>query len=1072
FRLGMQTVGHNIANMGTEGYSRQRVNYATNVPMDLPGIGQVGQGMHVSDIERIRDEFLDFQFRDTQTALGYWEKVSQLYDSIQNYISEPNSSGIRNAMNTFFTDLQTLQQSPEDTSTRRSLVESARSLGDMLSALTDNFQTYNKSVNMEIQSSVADINRMLYDIAALNKEIAQAEALDQTANDLRDSRDLILDKLSKMIDITYNEPLESKDGVPGEFFVTLNGRAIVQGTHVRELKAHAFMWDNQVYYDVQVAENEFDIVSNPAVADILAAGPEGNYLLSVDRIANGVEWTTGGGDAHCMEVRAAVTSSFEGGKILTSDSKDIPYKLSFRVLDENKEPSILTIKIDKDTGGWKLRAEIDGKAETDSNGDVISQSITGDLTINNLADFINSKASSFTINGVTQDPVNLKVTADTTNNTLTFVPNDSINGNSPVEITDYSGMLGNLTEIKAELEKVNMRSRVNSIDEALNISGSFRIQVGTQGTRVTSKIFTDNPSENLDKGFVLNGLNAGTIGEKHTFRIGVAGDQVDITASWNDSTKAWTLSSDLGNSTTYNETVDVNEIATFITDTITRSKTTGDNPEFSKLRVVAGPSTNPKTQFYIESSDNHLISISDVEGALAEHLGMVNDNPVITIDVESSDSLATIRNKINEKYQAELGLTKPEQWVHASLQQDSDQSWYLTIAADVAGEAQRITLMGAEDGNMQVLRRLGLTKNEEISVDMNVANAGNTVKSWALEGTEDLSSWAGSGTSGDITITVGGTAYGPIDLTQIASANDLVSEINKTVGKDIASMNSGKLILQSSNGAITVKGNGNAVTEIFDSSKAPTDTLTSTETVKGTADISNWAGSSTSGSLIINIDDGNNTQYGPIDLTQIASANDLVTQINTAAGKTIASLDSGKLTLESSDGPITVTGTGKAISEIFGASKSYREVAYIPSTGIAQDASFSLNGVRYLSSDNMFKEARRIPSINTDGSSNYSATALSEVSDGMWFNLKNSGVTSVTVKHHVQGGSVKGLEEVRDGFIPNMKDALNEVAFNLAKNFNAYQYSGYGIASEINTTGTAFFTPLATKAGAAKALTV
>ncbi|MBR0202725.1 MAG: flagellar hook-associated protein FlgK, partial [Synergistaceae bacterium] len=315
FRLGMQTVGHNISNMGTEGYSRQRVNYVTATPMDLPGVGQVGQGMHVSDIERIRDEFLDFQFRDTQTALGYWEKVSQLYDSIQNYISEPNSSGIRNAMNTFFTDLQTLQQSPEDTSTRRSLVESARSLGDMLSALTDNFQTYNKSVNMEIQSSVADINRMLYDIAALNKEIAQAEALDQTANDLRDSRDLILDKLSKMIDITYNEPLESKDGVPGEFFVTLNGRAIVQGTHVRDLKAHAFMWDNQVYYDVQVAENEFDIVSNPAVADVLATGPEGNYLLSVDRIANGVEWTTGGGDAHCMEVRAAVTSSFEGGKI-------------------------------------------------------------------------------------------------------------------------------------------------------------------------------------------------------------------------------------------------------------------------------------------------------------------------------------------------------------------------------------------------------------------------------------------------------------------------------------------------------------------------------------------------------------------------------------------------------------------------------------------------------------------------------------------------------------------------------------------------------------------------------------
>ncbi|MBR0202812.1 MAG: hypothetical protein IJQ56_00455, partial [Synergistaceae bacterium] len=265
-------------------------------------------------------------------------------------------------------------------------------------------------------------------------------------------------------------------------------------------------------------------------------------------------------------------------------------------------------------------------------------------------------------------------------------------------------MLGTLTEIKAELTQVNMRSRVNSIDEALNISGSFRIQVGTQGTRVTSKIFTKNPSENLELGEILS---AGEAGEKHTFRIGVSDDQVDITASWNASTSSWTLSSDIGNSVTYDDTINVEEFAKFLSDTVARSASSGDNSEFSKLRVTAGPQTGTKTQFYIESSNNHLISISDVTGNLAERMNMANDNPVITINVESSDSLATIRNKINEKYQAELGITQPEQWVHASVHQDSDQSWYLTIAADVAGEAQRITLMGAEDGNMQVLRRLG-----------------------------------------------------------------------------------------------------------------------------------------------------------------------------------------------------------------------------------------------------------------------------------------------------------------------------------------------------------------------------
>ena len=78
FRLGMQTVGHNISNMNTEGYSRQRVNFVTAAPEDIPGVGQLGQGMIASDIERIRDKFLDFQ-----STLGYWEKVNDLYDSVQ-----------------------------------------------------------------------------------------------------------------------------------------------------------------------------------------------------------------------------------------------------------------------------------------------------------------------------------------------------------------------------------------------------------------------------------------------------------------------------------------------------------------------------------------------------------------------------------------------------------------------------------------------------------------------------------------------------------------------------------------------------------------------------------------------------------------------------------------------------------------------------------------------------------------------------------------------------------------------------------------------------------------------------
>ncbi|MBR1672028.1 MAG: flagellar hook-associated protein FlgK [Fretibacterium sp.] len=852
FRLGMQTVGHNISNMETEGYSRQRVNYSTVQPMDLPGIGQVGQGVQADEIVRIRDEFLDFQYRSNQATLGYWDKINELYDTIQNYIAEPAGEGVRAAMNTFFDAMQTLQQTPENTAARRSLVESAQSLGNMLDSLVSGFETYNRAVNQEVQSSVAEANDILYKIAALNKQIYHAEALDQNANDLLDQRDLLLDKISSMLDVTYNEPMGTNP--TGEFFLTLNGRALIQGDHVRELVAHAFQWDGQVYYDVQVSENEFDIVSNCTVADVLATGPDGVHQLNVERVANGEEWTLGGGDAKCLETRSVTTAEVTDGILLTKDSEDIPYKLSFRTLkDDAENPVTLVVKIDWDsTDGWTLRAEKDGVQMQDSSAVDIKKSYGDDLTLEELKDFIQFaivKDTDLTDSGMT-------VTLNSEKTSLIIASGTNTDGSGrPMEVVDYSGMLGALSETKYELSDVDMRVRPMDVDEALGISGSFRIQVGTQGTRVTSNLFSR--TDTLGVGEVI-GEPKNDDPTTHTFRIGVGSEQLDITATWNNSTKKWVLSSDATSSTAVSggSNLSVTELTNFIREAAAAVPN-------AKLSVVSN--TNDSSgQFYIDSTDYHLISISDVEGNLAERMGIVNKNPVITIDVAASDSLTIIRNKINEKYQEAFGLTEPEQWVHASLQQDSDQSWYLSIAADVAGEAQRITLMGEEGGSMQVLRRLGLTANEQLA-----------------------------------------------------------------------------------------------------------------------------------------------------------------------------------------DG-------------------SYREVAAIATE--SQDASFTFDNVHYLSSDNMFKTARRIPASGSR--TDYSASQEVEVSEGMWFNLKNAGVTTVTVRHHVQGGSIRALEEARDGLIPDLKGTLDEVAYGLVTNLNAYQYSGYGIGSDITMTGVAFFDPLSTRAGAAKALSV
>ena len=876
FRLGMQTVGHNISNMGTEGYSRQRAIYKAVEPMNIPNTGQLGQGMQISEIARIRDEFLDFQFRNIQADLGYYEKLSEMYDNIQNYIAEPNASGIRDAMNNFFTDMQTLQQQPEDISTRRSLVTSANTLGMLLDNLVTNLEKYNDSVNLEIQEAVDDANAMLYEIAALNKEIYHAESLNQNANDLRDQRDVIIDKLSKMMDIEYNEPM-TNGKVTGEFFLTLNGRTLVQGQSVRELKAHAFTWNNQTYYDVQVAQNEFNIVDNKNVCDALATGAEGTYMLSVDRIANNKEWSLGGGDAYCLETYSVVTAAFTDGIILDASSDDIPYKLEFRTLDGDT-PVKLVMKIDRDSTGWSLRAEIDDIA-LDMTAFTKNHSKDATLTVQDLQAFLNeikTYDADTTKTGATggrlaSSGLNIEITADADN------PNDySMNISTDdvvLDFHDYSGMLGALSEYKFQNENVNMRTRPMAADEALNITGSFRIQVGTQGTRVTSKIFKASAGSEYGEGEILRAWSEADGGaSEHTFRIGVADSQIDISASWNKTSGQWILSSDFGTSEAAGEILTVEELTDFISGIIDGINAGDDlaseSTTLRNLEIISGPQNGTKTQFYIASNDNHLISISDVKGNLAARMGIVNTNPVITIDVNESDSLATIRNKINEKYQEIYGFNEPEQWVHAEVLQDDDNSFYLTIAADVAGEAQRITLMGSEDGNMQVLRRLGLTYNENVAPE--------------------------------------------------------------------------------------------------------------------------------------------------------------------------------------------------------GANENYREISFI--SGVSEDASFLLNGIRYLSSDNMFSQARRVPSLSSK--TDFSAKNLVDIGDGLWLNLKGTGDAAVTVKHHVQNGSIKSLEEVRDGSIPELSAALDEMAYEFAKELNAYQYSGYGIGEDVTKTGTAFFNALTTKNNAAKLLNV
>src|SRR5690625_4639032 len=114
----LYTTGHNIANVNTEGYSRQRVNFAASTPFPVPSRvqpqipGQLGTGVNIESVQRIRNKFLDAQFRTEHSRLGYWDTRLEALTRMENLLNEPSETGLSNRMDLFWQSLQDLADHP------------------------------------------------------------------------------------------------------------------------------------------------------------------------------------------------------------------------------------------------------------------------------------------------------------------------------------------------------------------------------------------------------------------------------------------------------------------------------------------------------------------------------------------------------------------------------------------------------------------------------------------------------------------------------------------------------------------------------------------------------------------------------------------------------------------------------------------------------------------------------------------------------------------------------------------------------------------------------------------------
>lgn len=225
-QLSLDTVGHNITNASTEGYSRQSVNLAPTRAQNinsLYGEVMVGTGVDSMSIQRARDVFADKSYWQETATQNYYKTAQKNYDKIEAIFKDTDSTGMKNTIAEFYKAWDDLSTHASTDTNRVSVVEKSNVLADKIKTSAQQIQDQIIGQYDDMRSTVKTLNDYTDQMVALNKSIMAAEATGASANDLRDQRDLIVDKMSEIVNLNVYE--DDK----GMYSVVSNGLSLVNG---------------------------------------------------------------------------------------------------------------------------------------------------------------------------------------------------------------------------------------------------------------------------------------------------------------------------------------------------------------------------------------------------------------------------------------------------------------------------------------------------------------------------------------------------------------------------------------------------------------------------------------------------------------------------------------------------------------------------------------------------------------------------------------------------------------------------------------------------------------------------
>lgn len=460
----IDTTSHNIANANTDGYSRQRVQLETSRPEPMPSVnnavgpGQIGTGVDVAAVNRIRDNFLDYQVRVENGVNGQFTGRDKFLSQVENIMNEPTDTGMSTLLGKFFDSWNTLATSAKESNARSIVGQQALALTDELNHTSTELQSLKANTQTVIKDTVFDINGILGQINQLNQQIKQVNVSGNTPNDLMDKRDLLLDQLSGKfglnisktqfdgIDVTTSSDSKYADvGDNGNAPLGANGKAL--------------NIVNSVISNPDTTA-KFSYVSSIEPADGQATGKAGKYTVTYYK----------NGDMTSDKNKVTMTVDIQDTGA-SADANYVSAAEKYKKLDECRvlwsNNGGVAIQVDKSSNANGVYT---GAIPTDGTGSVtfdqlaLFQAPTGELKgyisvqseIDTYQDKLNSfaKTLAFSVNGIiSQSKTSV---ADTTTDVNNFFVNADKNSVYTATTTTDPTAVTNIKQAEEEITAANI----------------------------------------------------------------------------------------------------------------------------------------------------------------------------------------------------------------------------------------------------------------------------------------------------------------------------------------------------------------------------------------------------------------------------------------------------------------------------------------------------------------------------------------------------------------------------------------------------------------------------------------